>query len=58
MNKNIIKTVKNRTGLKNKPLSEFLYSNENTYPSWDRASVLLMDAPQETFDTCHSTKNS
>jgi len=42
--------------LKNKPRSEFLYSNENTYPSRDKASVLLIDDPQETFDTCHSIK--
>jgi len=43
--------------LKNKPRSEFLYSNENTYPSLDKASVLLIDDPQETFDMCHSIKN-
>jgi len=43
--------------LKNKPRSEFLYSNEKTYPSRDKASVLLIDDPQETFDTCHSIKN-
>jgi len=56
--KSIIKILKkDRTGVNNKPLSEFLYSNENTYPSLDKASVLLIDDPQETFDTCHSIKN-
>lgn len=48
---------KDNIGLKNKPRSEFLYSNENTYPSRDKASVLLIDDPQETFETCHSIKN-
>lgn len=34
----------------------FLHSKEKTYPSLDKANVLLIEAPHETFEICQSIK--